>query len=255
MERRTSSATGSRAAVGERAYRRRDAHLVAGLADSRRYWWRVQPSNEDGRAGESERRAGGDQHEPVASLSGPTLRPGVVPDHGARTLMERLFDRPESDDQVLTITIPFSALAQGRPRAVKDKNGRVWLYDPPASKAWKKIVAAHYMKTVLRQHGRMPYFPEGPIHLSAVFFATLPKSEHRKSSPPVARYNWKHDGDLTNLIKSLEDAGNGIIWKDDSQISSLTASRWICAQGQKAFTKITVRKISTDFRLGRVDEI
>jgi Holliday junction resolvase RusA-like endonuclease len=106
-----------------------------------------------------------------------------------------------------------------------------------------------YKLAVLKQHGRLPYFPTGPLHLSVVAFTPLPKDEQRKRNPPAARYDFGHRGDLSNIVKGLEDAGNGILWHDDCQIASLTASKWVCAQGEEPYTKVCVRTINTDFRL------
>lgn len=47
--------------------------------------------------------------------------------------------------------------------------------------------------------------------------------------------------DLSNLVKFYEDCANGILWKDDSQISRLTARK---IYSYKPFTLITIRKIT-----------
>jgi Holliday junction resolvase RusA-like endonuclease len=82
-----------------------------------------------------------------------------------------------------------------------------------------------------------------------VVFLPLPKDQHRKRNPPAARYDDSHRGDLSNFVKGLEDAGNGILWHDDCQIASFTASKWVAAQDQEPYTEVNVRAINADFRL------
>lgn len=56
-----------------------------------------------------------------------------------------------------------------------------------------------------------------PVKIDIKFFMTRPKTV-KKQLPDVKP-------DLSNLIKSLEDGCNGILWEDDSQICQITASK------------------------------
>ena len=65
---------------------------------------------------------------------------------------------------------------------------------------------------------------EGPIFATMVFGFACPKSASKKKREELLAGNHTGRPDLDNLTKTI-DAFNGIIWKDDSQIVSLTASK------------------------------
>ena len=63
----------------------------------------------------------------------------------------------------------------------------------------------------------------GPIELSVRATYLVPKSWPAKRR---ATARWKATkGDLSNVIKLLEDAMNGIVYHDDAQIASLVAQK------------------------------
>lgn len=97
-------------------------------------------------------------------------------------------------------------VAQGRPRFTRAGH----CYDPGKSKAWKNLVSWE-----LKSQGAVPI--DGALSVSMAFILAKPKSAKR-DKPTVKP-------DLSNLAKAIEDAGNGILWHDDSQIVSLTASK------------------------------
>lgn len=59
---------------------------------------------------------------------------------------------------------------------------------------------------------------EGPLAVAMEFSGTTQSAEGRRHTRP----------DVSNLVKALEDAGNGWLWRDDGQIRKLAASirRW-----------------------------
>ena len=94
--------------------------------------------------------------------------------------------------QILKITIDGPPVRQQRHRISK------WggMYDP-SSKERKALAKS------LMVYRKFPEILTNRLALTARFY--LPKSKGRKS-------------DLSNYLKALEDAGNGVLWKDDSQI-------------------------------------
>lgn len=58
---------------------------------------------------------------------------------------------------------------------------------------------------------------EGPLDVWCDFFMKKPKSS--KNNLPVVK------PDLDNLIKAVTDAANKLVWKDDSQIVSMSAKK------------------------------
>ena len=97
--------------------------------------------------------------------------------------------------------------AQGRPRFTK----RGITYDP--NKKYKNSIAAQIMcqKPVL--------INEGPVKIRMVFNMPKPKSYSSKLFWHIKK------PDIDNLIKAVLDALNGILWRDDSQISQISAQK------------------------------
>ena len=135
----------------------------------------------------------------------------------------------------LKITVPIEPVAQGRPRA-STRGGFVKMYDPPKSREYKKQV-----KLILEQH--KPSKPlETPLRVKMTFNRQYLKSFTKKQLKqaedgflmPVSR------PDLDNYAKAMLDAMNGIIYKDDSQIVSLTLEKKYASE---SFTEIEINEV------------
>lgn len=75
-------------------------------------------------------------------------------------------------------------------------------YTPAETKTWEEYLG-YQMNVVMHQFTMVTY----PIKVRIVF--NLPYSQKNKH------------GDIDNLAKSVLDAGNGIVWKDDRLIKQL----------------------------------
>ncbi|WP_079708105.1 RusA family crossover junction endodeoxyribonuclease [Paraliobacillus ryukyuensis] len=123
---------------------------------------------------------------------------------------------------MIKFTIPGEPVAQGRPRAGKTKYGKTVLYDPRKSKNYKQ-----YIKLVASQH--VPHKQiEGQISMHLKIYRQIPKSMTKKlrkaSIDEIHRPTTKPD--CSNIAKGIEDALNGMIYKDDSQIVDLHVSKF-----------------------------
>jgi Holliday junction resolvase RusA-like endonuclease len=65
--------------------------------------------------------------------------------------------------------------------------------------------------------------PEGPIQIDVQFYMPRPKS-----CPKFAHYHTKRP-DLDKLLRCVEDALTGIVWKDDAQVCSVTTAKFYTA--------------------------
>jgi Holliday junction resolvase RusA-like endonuclease len=92
------------------------------------------------------------------------------------------------------------------------------LFTKPETRAWQKVVANHARKAM---GVVMPY--EGPVSLSVQFHQAVPNSwPKKKRADALSCALWPTSRpDLSNLVKSIEDACIGILYLDDSQIVSL----------------------------------
>lgn len=107
-------------------------------------------------------------------------------------------------------------IGKGRPRFGK---GRVYTpaktLSAETSLGWDSHAAMQRQKLKLFQ---------GPVSLFCNVMVAYPKSwSPKKRKESHAFYTGKPDAD--NCIKLIGDALNGIVWKDDSQIASITFQR------------------------------
>ncbi|GAQ18015.1 endodeoxyribonuclease RusA [Oceanobacillus picturae] len=122
---------------------------------------------------------------------------------------------------MISIVVPGQPVAQARPRAGKNR-GKINMYDPKESKDYK-----NYVSLIAKQYApKIPY--EGNLKAVIKIYRQIPKSTTKKDRAlflagikrPVTK------PDTSNYVKGIEDALNGIIYKDDSQIVELQASKY-----------------------------
>ena len=117
---------------------------------------------------------------------------------------------------MIQIELSGEPVAKARARVFKRKSGAMGSFTPKKSQNYSDalaIAATYIMK------GRKPL--EGALVVVVRCFMTIPKSLSKKVECGDAHIK---KPDLDNIIKQL-DALNGIVWKDDSQITSLTAMK------------------------------
>lgn len=103
---------------------------------------------------------------------------------------------------------------QGRPKATRRGN-HAGVYEDAKDKQYKSNIAAQ----VVQQ--RPVYIEAAPIVLTCLFMMPRPKYHFDAKGGLKDRFRWAvpvGKPDLSNLIKAVEDALNGIVWADDSLI-------------------------------------
>jgi len=78
--------------------------------------------------------------------------------------------------------------------------------------------------TLQSQHNNQPLF-EGPIHLDVIFFMPYPSKLTKAQRKDIEGSYHFTRCDLDNMVKFLADIGNGILYKDDAIISSISAKK------------------------------
>lgn len=89
---------------------------------------------------------------------------------------------------------------------------------PEKTKAWELYVSL--ISRQARTRARIDKPHDGPVILGCVFYLEIPKSWSQKKRQQAL------DGiiratsvpDLSNLLKSIEDGGENVLWKNDSSI-------------------------------------
>ena len=156
------------------------------------------------------------------------------------------FDKKELEKLIgfetekIEFNLPLEPKALKRHRT-SFRNGKMFNYDPSTKDKNKiKLLSAQYMPDE-------PF--ENEIYLYIKFYMKRPKSHYGtgknsniiKSSAPETHIK---KPDLSNMIKLIEDSFNGMFYKDDSQITHLTAVKeytdidpfiYICIVNRKNF--------------------
>ena len=127
---------------------------------------------------------------------------------------------------------------KGRPRF-----GRGHVYTPLKTKNAEALISTVGKKMMA---GKKPF--TGPVKVDATFMVDVPKSWPKKRQgmaindillPTSARV-----GDVDNLLKTVTDAINGVVYEDDRQIITATATKLYTAKGS-ARTIIEIEEIVT----------
>jgi Holliday junction resolvase RusA-like endonuclease len=113
---------------------------------------------------------------------------------------------------------------QPRPRAYS-RGGKAGVYNPGTADDWKKAI-----KLMMKQHKGT--FGDNPIMLSMTFHLPRPKSHYGTGKnmnklKPSAPLNHTQKPDVDNMVKAVMDAITDVgVWKDDSQVVSLSADKY-----------------------------
>lgn len=107
-------------------------------------------------------------------------------------------------------TIPLEPVAKGRPRFAK---GGI-AYTPSKTRKAEQELRFFLSK----EFNRPPL--DGPLRVFARFTFTRPKSVSESKRPHM-----QVKPDLSNIWKTIEDAGNDLIWCDDALIVSATVEK------------------------------
>lgn len=142
---------------------------------------------------------------------------------------------PRETSRPVVVYIPGEPVAQGRPRFARV--GRfVRAFDPAKSRKWKAL-AAHWMR--MAQHEGVA-FPDGAVRVSVTAVFACPKGDFRKV--PLGRRLHARRPDAENVAKAALDAGSGVLWRDDAQVSTLVVVKRIGAQGEAPFVRVEVER-------------
>lgn len=133
----------------------------------------------------------------------------------------------------VTIVVMGAPVGKGRPRFTRGGHA----YTPDKTRSYEQAVASA-AKTEMGS--RQPI--DGPVQMYFRAVFEIPKSWSEKKRTDailgVIRPTGKPDTD--NLIKVVADSLNGIVYRDDSQITEISGSK---RYGPQAFVTVTVKPI------------
>lgn len=121
----------------------------------------------------------------------------------------------------ISFTVPGTPVAKGRPRSFV-RGGRVGHFTPEKTVRYESLVAH---EASFAMAGGSPV--EGPVSLFVVAYFPIPSSWSQKRQK-AAMEGLEHvtkKPDLDNVVKAVKDGMNGVAWRDDCQVVSLTANK------------------------------
>ena len=107
-------------------------------------------------------------------------------------------------------SIPIRPKSKGRPR-VTSKNGKQWAYTPKGTRDYEQAVRDYY---------KGPKF-DGPVSMTI----TLSKKRAIVTITEMDCETSPLRGDISNYVKGIEDALNGLAYDDDRQIHRLVGRK------------------------------
>jgi Holliday junction resolvase RusA-like endonuclease len=118
---------------------------------------------------------------------------------------------------MITIEIPGEPIGKGRPRF---GNGRT--YSPEKTQRWEQAAAWE----ARRQYDGEPM--EGPLLVTVVAKFAIPKSWPKWRQEAAERGLVMHavKPDASNVLKAVEDALQGVVYRDDSQIAAVMVRKF-----------------------------
>ena len=114
----------------------------------------------------------------------------------------------------------------------------MFTYTPKTTVSYENLV-----KTIAMKHFKKPL--EGPVKLSITFLIPRPKYLIWKTKPMPRVLHDKHL-DLSNMLKSIEDALNGIAYRDDGQIARIYMEKEYHAGDEGPQAIIEIESIETE---------
>lgn len=138
-----------------------------------------------------------------------------------------------NSDNVVRFTVFGDPVSKQRPRTVRNKKGygqtAVHTYTPSKTKNQEEKIALVYRSI----YGDFRFEKDVPLMMVCKFYFKIPGTLNGKYVNKVMREKMimgeirpLNKWDTDNLIKTVADGGNGVIYEDDSQIVEMVASKY-----------------------------
>ena len=135
----------------------------------------------------------------------------------------------------ITFTVPGEPIGKARPRFVR-ATGRT--YTPEKTVNYESLVRLCYKQQVSTEP-----FPAGiPLYMTVEVYQQIPKSvSKRKREAMIGRKILPtKKPDCSNILKSIEDALNGVAYADDSQIVQVRVVKYF---GEFPSARVVIREV------------
>lgn len=145
---------------------------------------------------------------------------------------------------MIRFIVPSVPVAQPRPRAVKFGNSaRVHEVTHIKTSTGRKQHPIVMFRSTVQMVAAEAFSDsplEGPLDVSLVFVMPRRNGLIWKTKP-MPRLPHTKKPDCDNLVKSVFDALNQIVWKDDSQVIRLQVEKWIAAGNEQPHVEVEIK--------------
>ena len=138
----------------------------------------------------------------------------------------------------MKIHLPFAPVACPRPKISMRGKTPVPYYPQ------KYTTFRNNVKTwISNNYPEAMFSADSILYLHYTFVLPRPKSLMRKKDPQ-GRIPHSKKPDLDNLVKSVNDAFEGLVFAQDSHVQMILAHKWIAAKDEKPSIEVIVEEIS-----------
>lgn len=142
-----------------------------------------------------------------------------------------------TDPDLDVLVIPGVPVAKGRPKVVR-RGSHAMAYTPQKTVNYETLVKQCAYNWALRCGALHPL--EGPVSL--VVRAFWPCRAPRKRAPRTAERKAKRP-DCDNVLKSVMDGLEGVVYMHDAQVCRATVEKWYAAQGDAPRVEVEVGRV------------
>ncbi|MDA7028481.1 RusA family crossover junction endodeoxyribonuclease [Bacillus sp. CLL-7-23] len=110
--------------------------------------------------------------------------------------------------------------------------------------AQRYLAYKDFIKWEAKKQMKNEPFELGALHVDITFVMPIPKSWSKKKQQQSIRTLHTKKPDIDNLVKGVFDALNKIAWKDDNQVSKVTACK---KYGEKPGIEVQITRASEEW--------
>lgn len=153
--------------------------------------------------------------------------------------MGDIFDILRNGD--LRFTVPGAPVGKGRHRTAVI-NGHARQYTPEKTVAYEGLVGL-CAQQALEQAGQPYGLTEAPVRIALAIWFDVPASWSKKKRAAALEGSvWPtKKPDCSNILKAIEDALNGVVWKDDVQVVQVAITKKF---GPTPCVNVTIQRAS-----------
>lgn len=151
---------------------------------------------------------------------------------------------------IIKLVIPGQPKSWARPRAGRGASGKPYFFEDKRVTQWRNLIIMVAQEHITKNPGFQMLGGDQkhpvPLSIEVLFFLPRPMKYCRKMDqggpiPCVTR------PDLDNLYKGVVDALQGVVFRDDSLIYSMTVHKLFHSKGGRPWTEVKIIEVLSDY--------